>query len=126
LKKKIKYFPDVDKFQFNKIFYSLKLLSIFLTGIVFFLYLIFSIMLHFKTFNPELKSFYTILIPNILIILSSIIGLYKELVGAILVVFILFLKIIFDEYSFNIFIDLLLINAVINLFLFWGLVRDRN
>jgi hypothetical protein len=83
-------------------------------------------MLHFKTFNPELKSFYTILIPNILIILSSIIGLYKELVGAILVVFILFLKIIFDEYSFNIFIDLLLINAVINLFLFWGLVRDRN
>ncbi len=126
MKKKIKYFPDVDKFQFNKIFYSLKLLSIFLTGIVFFLYLIFSIMLHFKTFNPELKSFYTILIPNILIILSSIIGLYKELVGAILVVFILFLKIIFDEYSFNIFIDLLLINAVINLFLFWGLVRDRN
>lgn len=126
MKKKIKYFPNVDKFQFNKIFYSLKLLSIFLTGIVFFLYLIFSVMLHFKSFNPELKSFYTILIPNILIIISSIIGLYKELVGAILVVFILFIKIIFDEYSFNIFIDLLLLNAVINLFLFWGLVRDRN
>lgn len=90
------------------------------------MYLIFSLLLHFKTFNPELKTFYTVLIPDLLIIIFSIVALYKELIGSILVIFILFIKIIFDEYSFNIFIDLLLINSVINLYLFWGTVRDRN
>ncbi len=126
MKKKINFFPNIEKYQFSKLFYSLKIFSIFITGIVFFMYLIFSLLLHFKTFNPELKTFYTVLIPDLLIIIFSIVALYKELIGSILVIFILFIKIIFDEYSFNIFIDLLLINSVINLYLFWGTVRDRN
>lgn len=126
MKKKTNFFPNIEKYQFSKLFYSLKIFSIFITGIVFFMYLIFSLLLHFKTFNPELKTFYTVLIPDLLIIIFSIVALYKELIGSILVIFILFIKIIFDEYSFNIFIDLLLINSVINLYLFWGTVRDRN
>lgn len=126
MKKKIKFFPDIDKFQNVRLLYILKLLSIIVTMIVFFLFLIFNVAMKFKLLNPELPTFYTVQIPNILIIISSIIGLYKELIGAILVIFVLFFKILFDQYHFNYFIDILLVNAVINLFLYWGLVRDRN
>lgn len=126
MKKKINIFPNIDKFQFDKISYILKIFSIAITLLVFFIYFTLNLIMKMKLFNPELNSFYTIQIPNLLIILSSIIGLYKELVGAVLVVLILGIKIIFDQYNFNIFIDVLLINAVINLYLFWSLVRDKN
>ncbi len=126
MKKKVKIIPNIDKFQFNKTLYILKLLSIAITVIIFIIYFTFNLVMKFKLFNPELNTFYTLQLPNILIILASLIGLYKELVGAILVVFILFIKIVFDQYDFNIFIDVLLINALINLYLFWSLVRDKN
>lgn len=126
MKKKINIFPNLEKFQSNKITYILKILSISFTLLVFFIYFTFNLIMKMKLFNPELNSFYTIQIPNLLIILSSVIGLYKEIVGAILVVLILAVKVFFDQYNFNIFIDVLLINAVINLYLFWSLVRDKN
>lgn len=126
MKKKINIFPNLDKFQFDRISYILKIVSIAVTLLVFFIYFTFNLIMKMKLFNPELNSFYTIQIPNLLIILSSVIGLYKEIVGAILVVLILGVKIFFDQYNFNIFIDVLLINAVINLYLFWSLVRDKN
>lgn len=126
MKKKINIFPNLDKFQNNKSLYILKILSIGITMLVFFLYLIFNTAMKFKLFNPELTTFYTVQLPNILIIIFSIVGLYKEIVGAILVILVLFFKILFDEYQFNYFIDILLINAAINLYLYWGVVRDRN
>ena len=126
MKKKIKIFPNIDKYQNVRLLYILKLLSIIVTMIVFFLFLVFNIAMKFKLINPELPSFYTVQLPNILIIISSIVGLYKELAGALFVIFILFFKILFDQYQFNYFIDILLVNAVINLYLYWSLVRDRN
>lgn len=118
--------PNIDKFVGNKLFYSLKILSIIISGLIFFLFLFFNIVLKFKAFNVSDDIFYTLLLPNILIIISSLISIYKELIGAILVILLFCFKIFVDQFKFDYFIDLLLINAVINLILFWSLVRDKN
>lgn len=123
---KIKLFNSIDKFENNRLFYSLKILSIIISGLVFFIYLFINILFKFKTFNVEDNLFYSVVLPDILIIISSLISIYKELFGAILVVLIFSIKIFIDQYNFNIFIDALLINAVINLILFWSLVNDKN
>lgn len=123
---KIKFFNSIDKFENNRLFYSLKILSIIISGLVFFVYLFINILFKFKTFYVEDKIFYSVVLPDTLIILSSLISIYKELFGAILVVLIFSIKIFIDQYNFNIFIDALLINAVINLILFWSLVNDKN
>lgn len=123
---KIKLIPNIDKFVGNKLFYSLKIFSVIISGLIFFLFLFFNIVLKFKAFNVSDDIFYTLLLPNILIIISSMISIYKELIGAILVILIFCFKIFVDQFKFDYFIDLLLINAVINLILFWSLVRDKN
>jgi len=123
---KIKLIPNIDKFVGNKLFYSLKIFSVIISGLIFFLFLFFNIVLKFKAFNVSDDIFYTLLLPNILIIISSLISIYKELIGAILVILIFCFKIFVDQFKFDYFIDLLLINAVINLILFWSLVRDKN
>lgn len=86
----------------------------------------FNILLKFKTFNVEDITFYTVLLPNILIILASLLSIYWELAGAILVILFFSFKVFMDQYMFNIFIDILLINAIINLILFWSIVDDKN
>lgn len=122
----IKLFPNIDKFQNNKLFYSLKIISILISSLVFFIFLFINIVFKFKTFNVSDDTLYTLMLPNILIILFSLLSIYKELIGAILVILLFCFKIIVDQFKFDFFIDLLLINAVINLFLFWSLVRDKN
>ena len=121
-KKKLEF---LSRYRNISSLYALKLLNVILTGFQIMLFIIFNGLTNFASFNPGNESFYKIQLPVIAMLAGSIWGVYRELPGSILIVIAFCIKILLNEIEFNIFHDLFLLIAIINLFIFYK-DNDKN